>query len=59
MIFLQHNVEDMGQLIDHCCFRDLAERALDTPTYLLLEHHHEQGFLGLRVKEPLAFRNVG
>ena len=59
LVLLQPNGEDVHQLIDQSSFRDLAEGALDTPAYLLLEHHYEQGFLGLRVKEQRAFRNVG
>jgi HSP20 family protein len=59
LVFLQHDGEDVRQLIDQWALGDLAEGALDTPAHLLLEHHHEQGFLGLRVKKQRAFCDVG
>jgi hypothetical protein len=59
LIFLQHDGEDVRQLIDQWGLGDLAEGALDTPADLPLEHHHEQGFLGLRVKKQRAFCDVG
>jgi hypothetical protein len=59
LVLLQHNAENVDQLIDQCPFGDLAESALDTPAYLLLEHHYEQGFLGFGVEEQGAFCDVG